>query len=343
MKVGAAIAVVLGVTSIAAGCGGSGGGTTSGSGSASALVGAGSTLVAPLVAQWQGPYEKAHGVTIAYSAIGSGGGIAQITARTVDFGASDAPLTSDQKAACKGCVMVPWALAATTVTYNVPGVSKPLRLTGPVVADMYLGTITRWNDSRIEQLNPGVSLPSTAIHPVFRSDASGDTFAFTDYLSSVSPIWKSKVGTATAVSWPTGTGGKGNSGVAALITQTPGAIGYIAIAQAVSSKLSYAEIENQAGTFVQPSSKTIAAAASTASFGPDNSVSIVNPPASAKNAYPISTFTYALVPQDSSKLSALKTFLTYAVTTGQQSAAPLEFAPLPPNVVSKDKSIIAGL
>ena len=186
----AAAMLVLGL--VAAGCGGA---TAPGrSGSASELVGAGSTLVAPLVARWQGPYSKAHGVAITYGAIGSGGGIEQITARTVDFGASDAPLTPDQKAACKGCVMIPWALAGTTVSYNVPGVSKPLRLTGPVVADMYLGTIKTWSDPRIARLNPGVSLPPTAVHPVYRSDASGDTFAFTDYLSSVSPQWKSQVG-----------------------------------------------------------------------------------------------------------------------------------------------------
>ncbi len=351
-KIAAALAAGLALGLVAAGCGGSsspktGGGTTAASGgssSTSVLVGAGSTLVAPLIAQWQSPYSKAQGVTITYGAIGSGGGIAQITARTVDFGASDAPLTPDQKTACKGCVMIPWALAATTVSYNVPGVSKPLRLSGPVVADMYLGTIKSWNDPKIAQLNPGVSLPSTAVHPIYRSDASGDTYAFTDYLSSVSPAWKSKVGGAsTAVSWPTGTGGKGNSGVAALITQTPGAVGYVAIAQAVGSSLSYAVIENQAGSFVQPSTSSIAAAAATASFGPDNSVSIVNPPASAKTAYPISTFTYALVPQNSAKIPALKQFLTYAVTTGQQYATELEFAPLPKNVVAKDRSIINGL
>src|SRR5262249_22563556 len=163
--------------------------------------GAGSTLVAPLMAQWQGPYSQAHGVTVTYGAIGSGGGIQQISARTVDFGASDAPLTPDQAKACYGCTQVPWALAATTVSYNLLGVSKPLRLTGPVISDMYLGTIKRWNDARIRRLNPGVPLPSTPVHPVFRSDASGDTFAFTDFLSRVSSTWKSKVGVSTSVSW----------------------------------------------------------------------------------------------------------------------------------------------
>ena len=336
---------------LAAGCGGSssGGvaGTTASQGggsSPSVLVGAGSTLVAPLVSQWQGPYSKAHDVTITYGAIGSGGGIEQISARTVDFGASDAPLTSDQKAGCSGCVMIPWALAATTVSYNVAGASKPLHLTGEVIADMYLGTIKTWNDPKIAHLNPGVSLPSTAVHPVYRSDASGDTFAFTDYLSRVSPAWKSKIGGAsTSVAWPTGIGGKGNAGVAAAITSTPGAIGYVAIGQAVGSHLHFANVQNKAGAFVKPSTSAIAAAAKTAKFRSDNSVSIVNPPASAKTAYPISTFTYAIVSKTSPKLATLKMFLSYAVTSGQQFATQFQFAPLPPNVVAKDKAVINGL
>ena len=342
---GAAAAAIL-VLSIAAGCGGSGsstGGTGPGT-SSSTLVGAGSTLVAPILTQWQGDYSTAKGVTITYGAIGSGGGIQQISSRTVDFGASDAPLTASQKANCKGCVMIPWALAATTVSYNVPGVSKPLRLTGPVVADMYLGTVTTWNDPKIAKLNPGVTLPSTDVHPIYRSDPSGDTYAFTDYLSRISPAWKSKVGGAsTSVSWPTGTGGKGNAGVAAAIEGTPGTIGYVAIGQAVGSQLQYADVQNQGGAFVKPSTMSIASAAQTAHFRPDNSVSIVNPPASAKTAYPISTFTYAIVPKDSGKLSTLKQFLTYAVTTGQSSATKFQFAPLPKNVTARDRSIIQGL
>jgi phosphate transport system substrate-binding protein len=345
---GAAAAAIL-ILALAAGCGGSGKTSTSGVAgaqktSSTTLVGAGSTLVAPLIAQWQRPYAKAHGVTVTYGAIGSGGGIEQVTARTVDFGASDAPLTADQASGCKGCVMVPWALAATTVSYNVPGLSRPLRLTGPVIADMYLGTIKAWNDPRIRKLNPGTKLPSMAIRPVYRSDASGDTFAFTDYLSRVSRDWKSKVGGAsTSVSWPTGAGAKGNAGVAASIRSTPGAVGYIAIGQAVGSKLQYAKVENRRQAFVRPSAKTIAAAAQTAHFKNDNSVSIVNPPRSAESAYPISTFTYAIVPRSSAKLSALKQFLTYAVTAGQRYATAFQFAPLPKNVVTKDKSIIEGL
>lgn len=348
-KLTAAVAAASLLLAVTAACGGSGKTSTGGVAGAqktnsSTLVGAGSTLVAPLLTQWQGAYSTSRGVTITYGAIGSGGGIEQITARTVDFGASDAPLAPDQAKACKGCVMIPWALAATTVSYNVPGVSKPLRLTGPVVADMYLGAIKTWNDPRIKRLNPSVNLPSTAVHPVYRSDASGDTYAFTDYLSSVSPAWKSKVGGAsTSVSWPTGSGGKGNAGVAAVVQSTPGAVGYVAIGQAVGSKLSYATVQNRGGAFIKPSTKSIAAAAQTARFHKDNSVSVVNPPAAATTAYPISTFTYAIVPRDSGKLGALKQFLKYAVTTGQGYATRFEFAPLPKNVVTKNKAIIKGL
>ena len=349
-KISAAAAAAMLVLAIVAGCGGSSKNATPTGGVAGAektqsttLVGAGSTLVGPLIAQWQGPYSNSHGVTVTYGAIGSGGGIEQITNRTVDFGASDAPLSADQAKACNACVMVPWALAATTVSYNVPGLSKPLRLTGSVIADMYLGTIKAWNDARIRKLNPGVKLPSTAVHPIYRSDASGDTYAFTDFLSRVSPAWRSKVGTGVSVSWPTGSGAPKNSGVSAAVQSSPGSVGYVAIGQAVGDKLHYAAVQNRGGAFVKPSTKTIAVAAATAHFKRNNSASIVNPSRSAKKAYPISTFTYAIVPKSSSKLAALKPFLTYAVTAGQKFAPALEFAPLPKNVVNKDKVIIKGL
>jgi phosphate transport system substrate-binding protein len=342
-KTVAGVAALLVVALAVAGCGGSSTSTSTTS-AAGGLVGAGSTLVAPLVGAWQEDYQKSHGVTITYGAIGSGGGIAQITARTVDFAGSDAALTPDQKAACKDCVMVPWALAATTVAYDLPGVAGHLKLTGPVLADIYLGTITTWNDPRIAALNPGVTLPSTEIAVVYRSDSSGDTFAFTDYLSKVSSAWRTKEGGAsTAVAWPTGTGAKGNAGVAAQIAQTPGAIGYVAIAQTMASDLSYALIGNRAGNYPDPGPKSIAAAAAAATFAPDNSTSLADPPASAPNAYPISTFTYAIVPKGSSKLAALKTFLAYAVKHGQTFATALSFAPLPQSVVAKDRSIVQGL
>ena len=317
--------------------------TTSSSGS-STLVGAGSTLVAPLLTKWQGEYSSTYGVTITYGAIGSGGGFQDVGEHVVDFGASDAPLASYPPGGCKGCVQIPWALAATTVSYNVHGVTKPLRLSGPVIADIYLGKITSWNDPAIAKLNPGVQLPNERIAVIYRSDASGDTYAFTSYLAKVSPAWTAKVGGAsTSVNWPAGTGSKGNSGVAASIEQTPGAIGYVAIGQAVSSSLTYASVENSAHQFVKPSTSSIAAAAATAHFAADNSASIVDPPASAPTAYPISTFTYVIVPQSSSKIAALKKFIDYAVTTGQADATSLEFAPLPKNVAAKDKAIVTGL
>src|SRR5262245_49916048 len=221
-----------------AGCGGSNdnGGAT-GDGESKVLVGAGSTLVAPLLAQWSNDYAKKHGVTITCGRIGSGGGISQITARTVDFGASDAPFTPDQADSCKDCLQVPWALAATLVSYHVDGAPAKLKLSGPVLADIYLGKITRWNDPQIGALNPGGTLPATTITPVFRSDSSGDTYAFTDFLSKVSPTWKSQKGFSTQVSFGTGTGGKGNDGVAAVVQRTNGALGYLAISYVFANKL----------------------------------------------------------------------------------------------------------
>jgi phosphate transport system substrate-binding protein len=308
------------------------------------LVGAGSTLVAPLVAQWSNDYARRTGVTITYGAIGSGGGIAQITARTVDFGASDAPLSRDQASACKSCLQVPWALAATLVSYNVKGAPARLKLDGPTLANIYLGTISKWNDPAIARLNPGARLPATTITPVFRSDGSGDTYAFTDFLSKVSPNWKSKAGVSTQASFPTGIGGKGNDGVAAVLSRTDGGIGYLGISYVFSNHLDYALVKNAAGKFAVPSTRSIgAAAAAVNAIPPDNAISLTNPPASAPTAYPISTFTYALVPQGSSKAKTLRDFLTYAIGPGQKFGAKLQFAPLPARVVDAGKQTIAKL
>ena len=334
------LALVAGLAALAAGCGGGGG---SGS-SSKTIVGAGSTLVAPLVAKWSSDYEQKSGVTVTYGSIGSGGGIAQITARSVDLGASDAPLTPDQASACKSCVQVPWALAATLLAYNVKGAPAKLKLSGPVLANIYLGKITHWNDPAIAHLNPGAKLPGTAITPVYRSDGSGDTYAFTDFLSKVSPEWKSKHGASTQVNFGAGTGGKGNEGVAADLTRTDGAIGYLGISYVFSNHFDYALVQNAAGKFPTPGVPSILAAANTvSSLGADNTVSITNPPASAPDAYPISTFTYAIVPKGTAKASVLKPFLTYAVTDGQQFAPPLQFAKLPSKVVTADKQVIAGI
>jgi phosphate transport system substrate-binding protein len=319
-------------------------GNGGGGGSSKVLSGAGSTLVYPLVSQWEPDYATKAGVTITYGAIGSGGGIGAITARTVDFGASDAPLTSDQATACKGCIQIPWALAATVVSYNVKGVSNNLHLTGPVVADMFMGNITSWNDPKIKALNPGVNLPDTKVTPIYRSDGSGDSYVFTSYLSAVSPDWKSKVGASTQPSFPTGTGAEKNSGVAASIQSTDGAIGYVAISYIAADKLNEALLQNAAGKYVVPSVDSIkAAAAAVTTAQPDGSIPLVNPPASAADAYPMSTYTYAIVPKTSSKAAALKAFLTYAITDGQTFGPDLGFPPLPAAVVASDKTEIASI
>ena len=339
-----ALVVIAALAAVVAGCGGSGGKAGSTGGESGVLVGAGSTLVAPLLSQWSNDYAKKTGVTITYGAIGSGGGIAQITARTVDFGASDAPFSPDQAGACKGCLQVPWALAATLVSYHLAGAPAQLKLSGPVLAGIYLGKIARWNDPQIAALNPGAKLPATKITPVFRSDSSGDTYAFSDFLSKVSPTWKAQKGVSTQVSFPTGVGGKGNDGVAAVVGRTDGALGYLAISYVFANKLDYALIRNAAGQYPVPGPTSITAAAqAVTSIPPDNAISLTNPPASAAAAYPISTFTYALVPKDASKAKTLRDFLTYAIGPGQKLGAKLQFAPLPARVVEAGRATIANV
>ncbi len=351
MKRAAAAAVAAGALAVAAGCGSSGSTTTvtapgSSSSDSKVLVGAGSTLVAPLLAQWEADYLKSPAaVTITYGAVGSGGGIDAITAKSVDFGASDAPLSPDQATACKSCVQIPWALAATVATYNVKGVPNNLKLTGPVVADIFLGKVTAWNDPAITALNPGVSLPSTHITPIYRSDGSGDSYVFSSYLSAVSPTWKSQVGASTQPTFPTGTGEEHNSGVAAAVQATDGSIGYVGISYIAADSLNEAVLKNAAGQYPQPTTGAIAAAASAVTtIAPDGSISLVNPPASAAKAYPMSTYTYAIVPTASSKASTLKAFLTYAISsTGQAFGLPLGFPPLPAAVVTHDTAEIAKI
>ena len=339
MKTRALIALL--VTLALTGCGSSGGG---GSGESKVLIGAGSTLVAPLVAQWSNDYSKKTGATITYGAIGSGGGIAQITARTVDFGASDAPLTPDQADACKDCVQVPWALAATLVSYNVKGAPAKLKLSGPVLANIYLGKVTQWNDKSIAALNPGANLPATKIRPVFRSDSSGDTYAFSDFLSKASPQWKAQKGVSTQVAFGTGVGARGNDGVAATVGGNDGSLGYLAISYVFTNKLAYALIRNEAGQYPVPGPDTITAAADAVkTIPPDNAISLTNPPASAPDAYPISTFTYVIFPTTSGKAKALRDFVTYAIGPGQKFGAKLQFAPLPARVVSAGKKTLAKL
>ncbi len=343
------IALAVAAVAAASACGSSGGTTTvtqqaggGDSGDSKVLVGAGSTFVAPLVQQWEADYAKSPAaVTITYGAIGSGGGIDQITARTVDFGASDAPLSPDQITACKGCVQIPWSLGAVVVIYNVKGVPNHLKLTGPVVADIFLGNITSWNDPEIANLNPGVSLPDTHITPVYRSDGSGTSYAFTDYLSKVSPEWKSKVGTSTQPPFPTGTGAEHSSGVVAAESATDGGVTYADLAYALPNSLPYALLQNAAGEYPLPGTKSVIAAAEVGTPNPDGSVSLVNPPASAADAYPDATFTYVIVPQDSSKASTLKAFLQYAIGPKGQAFGPdLGYPKLPGSIVSSDQALI---
>jgi phosphate transport system substrate-binding protein len=307
-----------------------------------ALTGAGSTLVAPLLANWTNGFETGGGTSVRFAPVGSGEGIKQISNRTVDFGASDAPMTSEQAAECNGCVTIPWALSATGVGFNVPGVNK-LNLSGPVLAEIFMGKITRWNDKKVAKLNPKAKLPSTPITPVYRSDGSGDTYAFTNYLSKVSPTWRSQFGFGTSVGFKAGIGAKGNTGVTSSL-KTPGAIGYVAAAYLIGAGTHAAAIENAAGDFALPNLANIEEAASVVkTVRPNSGISIVDPPKKAAKAYPISTFTYAIVPGDAPQATALKEFIGYAITKGQAYGAALDFAQLPPVVLSAAQKALASL
>ncbi len=317
--------------------------TASAKPAAGSLVGTGATFPFPLISKWIPAVDQAYGIKVTYSATGSGAGIAQITARTVDFGASDAPLTPDQLSACKGCVQVPWSLGAVVPAYNLSGAPDNLKLTGQVLADIYLGNVTAWNDPAIAKLNPGVNLPSTKITPVYRTDGSGDTYAFTDYLSSVSPEFKSKVGVGTEVKFSTGIGGDGSDGIAAALSKTDGAIGYLTIAYVTSNSLNYALLQNAAGNYPKADIPAINAAAATAKSVPPGGVSIVNPPASAKDAWPDSTFTYVIVPTSTDKADALKKFITYALGPGQSFAEGLGYGTLPKQVVADSKAALTQI
>lgn len=299
------------------------------------ITGAGSTLVAPLMAKWGQDYQSRYGTNVTYGAVGSGAGIAQISARTVDFGASDAPLNATQAASCKGCTEIPWALTATGIAFHINGV-KSLKLSGPVLASIYLGTITNWNDNAIKKLNKGVTLPNLKITPVYRSDGSGDTYAFTDYLSRVSPAWLSKVGPpATSVSFPAGVGGAKNDGVTALVSSTDGSIGYISASYIIAHGLGAAALQNAAGKFTYPNLSAIEAAAKSVKRVPaNNEMHIVNPSKKFPKAYPLSTFTYVIVPNVTPKKADLANFIYYAMTKGQVFGAQLDFAPIPKVVLA---------
>jgi phosphate transport system substrate-binding protein len=311
---------------------------------------AGATFPGPIYQKWFEEYRKAHPeVQINYQAIGSGGGIRQLTEGTVDFGASDMPMTDDQIKDLTGKrkfkpLHFPTVLGGIVPTYNVTGVSTELKFSGEALAGIFLGTISKWNDAAIARDNPGVKLPNEDITVAHRSDASGTSFVFTDYLSKVSPQWKSKVGANTSVNWPAGLGGKGNEGVAGLVKQTPNSIGYVELLYAVQNKMGYGSVKNAAGNFVKAdfNSVTEAAAGAAKNMPEDFRVSITN--AAGKTAYPISTFTWLLIPDkidDPAKKKAVTEFLKWMMTTGQADAQGLSYAPLPKEVVAKEQKQVA--
>ena len=304
------------------------------------LTGAGATFPYPLYSKWFDAYATKTGVKINYQSIGSGGGIRQLSEETVDFGASDAPMKDDELAKAKGGAVLhyPMTMGAVVITYNLAEVKRPLRLTGDVVADIYQGKITQWNDSRIAALNGGVALPNVDILVVHRSDGSGTSFIFTDYLSTVSSSWASGPGRGKEVQWPTGLGAKGNEGVSGQVSQMAGAIGYVELAYANQNKLAVAQLRNAAGNFVAPSTQSVTAAAAgvakTLPANTDYRISIVNAP--GKDAYPISSFTWLLVYQnmaDAAKAKKLNDFIRWAIHDGQAMAPALDYAPLPSNIV----------
>jgi phosphate transport system substrate-binding protein len=316
-------------------------------GGGAALTGAGATFPNPIYTKWFDAYHKLTSVRINYQSIGSGGGIRQFTEGTVDFGASDAPMTDEQVAAVKGNVLhVPTVLGAVVATYNLPSLGKTaLRFDGATLADIFLGRITKWRDGRITALNPGVALPDQDIIVVHRSDGSGTTFIFTDYLSKISPQWKSRVGNATSVEWPIGLGGKGNEGVTQQVKQTEGSIGYVELIYAISNGLAYAWIKNAEGVFVEPTLRTLTSAAGAARLGPETDfrVSITNAP--GKDSYPAASFTWLLIHKqepDSVKARLLRQFLNWMLQPeAQRMAADLHYAPLPIPLIEQVQKRIA--
>ncbi len=308
------------------------------------LNGAGATFPNPIYQKWFSEYHTAHSdVQINYQSIGSGGGIQQLTAGTVDFGASDGPMTDEQLAKIQGKVLhIPTVLGAVVPTYNIPGVSVELKFTGDVLADIFMGKITKWNDPRLAKANSGVKFPDLDIVVVHRADGSGTTYIFTDYLSKVSPDWASTVKKGTAVNWPVGLGQKGNEAVAGTVKQTEGSIGYVELIYALSTKMAYGSVQNAAGNFVKASLDSVTAAAASVKDMPDDfRVSITNAP--GKDAYPISSFTWLLVPaewSDVGKYKAFVDFLNWMVDKGQTMTTALEYAPLPKSVAVKVKARI---
>ncbi len=316
--------------------------------SAQNITAAGATFPYPIYNKWFTEYNQLHpNIKINYQSIGSGGGIKQVSEGTVDFGASDGPMNDQQLAEAKVKVMhIPTVLGADVPVYNIPGVSKDLNFTGDEIADIYLGKITKWNDARLAKDNPGANLPDKAILPVYRSDGSGTTYIFTDYLSKVSPEWASRVGKGTSVKWPAGIGAKGNEGVAGMVRQAPYSFGYVELIYALQNKMAYGTVQNAAGKYLQgsPAGVTAAAAAAAKTMPADYRVSITNAPGAA--SYPISSFTWLLIPthfNDPAKAAAVKGFLTWMLDRGESEATSMGYAPLPAQVQTMVRHTIATI
>jgi phosphate transport system substrate-binding protein len=342
------LALAAGLAGLGLGLAACGGGTATDREAANAaeasavqINGAGATFPYPIYSKWFDEYRKAHpDVAINYQSIGSGGGIRQMTNQTVFFGATDGPMTDEQLKSAPGTILhFPTVLGADVPVYNLPNLTAELKFSGPVLADIFLGAITKWNDPAIAALNSDIALPATDITVVHRSDGSGTTYIWADYLSKVSPAWKNRVGVATSVNWPVGVGGKGNEGVAGLVRQTPGSIGYVELIYARQNTIAFGSVQNAAGAFVTASEASVTAAASgaAASMPDDFRVSITNAPGA--EAYPISSFTWLLLyedPADRAQSKVMVDFMRWALSEGQAFAANLGYAPLPAEIVTKE-------
>ena len=302
------------------------------------ITGAGATFIYPLLSKWSDDYNKATGARINYQSIGSGGGIAQIKARTVDFGSSDKPLPPDELAAA-GLAQFPSAIGGVVPVVNLAGVDPgEMKFTGPLLADIYLGKVTMWNDPAIAAINPDVTLPNSKINVVHRSDCSGTTFNWVNYLSKVSPEWKGKVGEGTSVSWPTGIGGKGNEGVAAYVQQINGALGYVELSYALQNQMSHAAVRNKAGNFIVPSAESFQAAAASADWANATDFHLIITDAPGENAFPIAATNFILMykqPEDARRSQQTLDFFKWAFENGQSQAAALDYVPLPPELVQQ--------
>ena len=313
------------------------------------ISGAGSTFVYPVMTRWIQDFSQSHpSVQINYQSIGSGGGIQQVKSHTVDFGASDAPLSDEQLTDMPPIIQIPESAGPVVITYNLAELSQPLQLSPESLAGIFLGTVKNWHDPLIVKDNPGVKLPNEPIVVVHRADGSGTTNAFTTYLSAVSSEWQSKVGKGNSVSWPLGLGGKGSEGVTGQLRQSPGAIGYVELTYAQQNKLPVVKMKNQAGNYIAPTAQSTTAAidAFTAKLSQDPRTPIVNPPATAADAYPISTLTFLLIPKDGpdkAKRTALKQFIQYIITDGQPTAGSLNYAPLPDGVKQFDQQQLSQM